>query len=84
MQPTERMQPTEQTAEQTADEDSGHQAQPAPLHTTRRIVIALTLYAALAVLAGVRLTGRPRLVVWLLLGLFVFKTLLLVHREKAD
>lgn len=50
----------------------------------RRAVIALAAYAALAVLAGIRLDGRPRLVVWLFLGLFAVKTLLMVLKQRTN
>ena len=50
----------------------------------RRLITALLLYAGLAAVAAVRLEGRPRLVVWLFLGLFAVKTLLVVLRQKND
>lgn len=50
----------------------------------RRAVIALAAYAALAALAALRLDGRPRLVVWLFLGLFAVKTLLVVLKQRAS
>jgi hypothetical protein len=53
-----------------------------PLH--RRFIVAMLVYAALAVLAAFRLEGRPRLVVWMFLGLFAIKTLLVVLKQRAD
>jgi hypothetical protein len=50
----------------------------------RRFLIAMLVYAALAILATVRLDGRPRLVVWIFLGLFAVKTLLLVLKQRAS
>ena len=49
----------------------------------RRAIMAVTAYAALAVLAAARLDGKPRLVVWLFLGLFAVKTLLVVLKERS-
>lgn len=49
----------------------------------RRFFAAMLTYAALAVLAAFRLDGRPRLIVWLCLGLFAFKTLLLVLKRNT-
>ncbi len=59
--------------------------EPQPIATpryNRRFLLAMLTYAALAVLAAFRLDGRPRLVVWLCLGLFAFKTLLLVLKRR--
>jgi hypothetical protein len=53
-------------------------------HTNRRLIIAMLVYAGLAVLATVRLDGRLRLVVWLFLGLFALKSILLVLKQRAD
>lgn len=50
----------------------------------RRLITAMLAYAILAVLAGLRLDGRPRLVVWIFLGLFAVKTLLVVLKRQAD
>jgi len=44
----------------------------------------MSVYAALAVLAAYRLDGRPRLVVWLVLGLFAVRTLLAVLKQRID
>ena len=52
--------------------------------THPRFLTALLAYAALAALATFRLDGRPRMVVWLFLGLFAFRTVLLVVKEAAD
>ena len=54
----------------------------APLN--RRFLIAMFSYAALATLAAFRLSGRPRLVVWLVLGLFALRTILAVLKEAVD
>ncbi len=50
----------------------------------RRFIVAMLVYAALAVLAAFRLEGRPRLVVWMFLGLFAIKTLLVVLQQRTD
>jgi hypothetical protein len=50
----------------------------------RRAITALVVYAALAIVAAFRLDGRPRLVVWLFLGLFAVKTFLLVLKQRTD
>jgi hypothetical protein len=49
-----------------------------------RLVVALLAYAALAAAAAFRLDGRPRLVVWLVLGFFVVRTLLVVLKQRLD
>jgi hypothetical protein len=41
-------------------------------------------YAALATAASIRLEGRPRLVVLLVLGFFVVRTLLVVLKQRLD
>ena len=50
----------------------------------RRLVVAMLAYAALATAAFYRLDGRPRLVVWLVLGLFVVRTVLAVLKQRLD
>ena len=50
----------------------------------RRLAFALLAYAALAAVATVRLDGKPRMVVWLFLGLFAVKTLLMVLKQRAN
>jgi hypothetical protein len=50
----------------------------------RRFVVAMLAYAVLAAVASYRLDGRPRLVVWLILGLFVVRTVLLVLKQRVD
>jgi hypothetical protein len=50
----------------------------------RRFVIAMLVYAVLATAASFRLEGRPRLVVWLVLGLFAVRTLLVVLKQRID
>ena len=49
----------------------------------RRFIVAMFLYAVLAVAASFRLDGRPRLVVWLVLGLFAVRTLLAVLKQRT-
>jgi hypothetical protein len=49
-----------------------------------RLVVAMSAYAALAIAATFRLDGRPRLVVWLVLGLFAFRTLIAVLKQSVD
>ena len=49
-----------------------------------RFLIAMLVYAALATAATLRLDGRPRLVVWLVLGLFAFRTVLVVLKQSTD
>jgi hypothetical protein len=44
----------------------------------------MSAYAILAVLAGFTLEGRVRLGVWLILGLFAIKTLLVVLKRLQD
>ncbi|HEY1755167.1 MAG TPA: hypothetical protein VGG72_07195 [Bryobacteraceae bacterium] len=50
----------------------------------RRFVAAMLMYAVLAVAATFRLDGRPRIVVWLVLGLFVVRTYLALLKQRAD
>jgi hypothetical protein len=50
----------------------------------RRFAAAMLIYALLAVAASFRLDGRPRIVVWLVLGLFVVRTFLAVLKQRAD
>jgi hypothetical protein len=50
----------------------------------RRLVVAMLMYAALATAASFRLDGKPRLVVWLVLGLFAVRTVLLVLKQRID
>ena len=50
----------------------------------RRLVAAMLAYAILAALASYRLDGRPRLVVWLVLGLFVVRTVVAVLKQRID
>jgi len=50
----------------------------------RRFAVAMLAYAALAGVASYRLDGRPRLVVLLVLGLFVVRTVLLVLKQRVD
>lgn len=49
-----------------------------------RFVVAMLAYAAIAVAAAVRLDGRPRLVVWMILGLYAVRTLLAVLKQRID
>ncbi len=41
-------------------------------------------YAAIAIAGTVRLDGRPRLVVWLVLGLYAVRTVLAVLKQRVD
>jgi|HubBroStandDraft_6_1064221.scaffolds.fasta_scaffold7676283_2 hypothetical protein len=52
--------------------------------TNRRFVVAMLVYAALAVLSSFRLEGRPRIAVWIVLGFFAVKTLLAVLKQSVD
>jgi hypothetical protein len=49
-----------------------------------RFIVAMLVYAALAAAASVRLDGRPRLVVWLILGLYAVRTVLAVLKQRID
>jgi hypothetical protein len=48
----------------------------------RRFVFAMLSYAALGAAASYRLSGRPRLVVWLVLALFAFRTVLALLKQR--
>lgn len=75
----------EPTPELSPDPISGPSLETTPPRPDyRRLTFALLAYAALAVLASVRLDGKPRLVVWLFLGLFAIKSLLVVLKQRAD
>jgi hypothetical protein len=50
----------------------------------RRFVVAMLAYAVLGAVATYRLDGKPRLVVWLILGLFVVRTVLVVLKQRVD
>lgn len=50
----------------------------------RKFIVAMLLFAALAVAVFLRLDGRPRIAAWLVLGLFAVKTLLAVLKQTAD
>jgi len=68
----------------TPEEPEPH-AEPEPSRPQyRRLALALLAYAVLAILAAVRLDGRPRLVVWLFLGLFAVKSFLVVLKQRAS
>lgn len=59
------------------------ESQPTPsVFANRRLLMAMLAYVVLAAAAGFRLSGRPRLVVWLCLGLFAFRTVLLVLKQR--
>jgi|SRR5580658_4969317 hypothetical protein len=49
-----------------------------------RFVFAMVVYAAIGTAASFRLDGRPRVVVWLVLGLFVVRTVLVVLKQRLD
>jgi hypothetical protein len=75
------------------DPESGPESDPQPetleeSHASspdyRRLLFALLAYAVLGVLAALRLDGNPRLVVWLFLGLFAVKSLLVVLKQSAN
>jgi hypothetical protein len=48
----------------------------------RRFVLAMLAYVALGAVASYRLSGRPRLVVWLVLALFAFRTVLALLKQR--
>jgi len=50
----------------------------------RKFIAAIVVYAALAVLAGFTLDNPMRLGVWIILGLFAFKTWLVVLKRRQD
>ena len=50
----------------------------------QRFKAAMAVYAVLAVLAGLTLDGVMRLGVWIFLGLFAFKTWLVVLKRRQD
>ena len=50
----------------------------------RRLLAAMILYAALALLATFTLDGKIRLATWLFLGLFAVKTVLAVVKRRMD
>jgi len=49
----------------------------------QRFILAMLAYAILAVAASLRLEGRPRIAVWLILGLFAAKTLMAVLKQPT-
>jgi hypothetical protein len=51
---------------------------PPPTDPKRKFYVALACYAAIALLAGLTLDGKFRLVVWIFLGYLAFRTYL--HR----
>jgi len=50
----------------------------------QKFIAAMSVYAGLAVLAGFTLDGDIRLGVWIFLGLFAFKTWLVVLKRQGD
>lgn len=50
----------------------------------QKFVAAMAVYAVLAILAGFTLDGTMRLGVWIFLGLFAFKTWLVVLKRRSD
>lgn len=44
----------------------------------------MATYAILAVLATLTLDGKPRIVIWVVLGGFALKTYLVVLKDRAD
>lgn len=51
---------------------------------TRKLALALSVYAALAILTFFTLDGKIRLATWLCLGAFAFKTWLVVLKQRQD
>jgi len=49
----------------------------------RRLAAAMLMYLAIGAAASYRLNGRPRIAVCLVLGLFVFRTLLSVLKQRV-
>lgn len=49
-----------------------------------RFLKAFAAYAVLAAGASFTLDGKPRMVVWLFLGLFAIRTILVVLKESVD
>ena len=49
-----------------------------------RFRAAMAVYAALAILAGLTLTGDVRLLTWFVLGAIAFKTWLAEVRKRLD
>jgi hypothetical protein len=79
------MQPLYDEPESESEAESESEPAPSPTSSpSRRFITAMLVYAVLAVLAGIRLDGRPRLVVWIFLGLFAVKTLLVVLKSSSD
>jgi len=50
----------------------------------QKFIAAMSVYAILAILAGFTLDGPMRLGVWIFLGLFAFKTWLVVLKRRSD
>jgi hypothetical protein len=51
---------------------------------TRKLAIAVSTYAVLAVLAYFTLDGKILLATWIFLGAFAFKTWLVVLKDRQD
>jgi len=54
----------------------------AEAQSIRRFVFAMLVYAALGAVASYRLSGKPRVVVWLVLALFAFRTVLHLMKQR--
>jgi len=55
-----------------------------PFLNDKKFILAMAVYAALAILAGLTLDGNIRLATLLALGLFAFKTVLAVVKRRMD
>jgi hypothetical protein len=54
------------------------------MRVNSKFVLAMSIYALLAILAFVTLDGNIRLATWLFLGLFAVKTVLALLRKRAE
>ena len=50
----------------------------------RKFIAAMSVYAGLAILAGFTLSDPFRAGLWIILGLFAFKTWLVVLKRRQD
>ena len=49
-----------------------------------RFAVAMTVYAILALLATVLLTGKPRAAVWIVMGALAVKTIIVVASRRGE
>ena len=49
-----------------------------------KFVAAMCCYAALAILAGLTLTGKIRIGTWVILGYFAIRTCLVVLKDRLE